>query len=104
MMASHAELRVNPTRLLIERARRGLSQKDLADACGLAHSTINRIEAGRAPVQARTIYRIALVLGVDVELLGEPVSTGAADRSRTPLSAALPELRRPGAAGEARTG
>ena len=77
-MASQRPLQVDPSVLLVERARRGLSQRQLAALCGLGEGTISRIEAGRTSVQARTVYRIAMALGVPVEGLSEAVSTSPA--------------------------
>ena len=74
-MAGRRPLRIDPSVLLIERARRGLSQRELAARCGLGEGTISRIEAGATSVQARTVYRIAMALGVPVEVLKEPAST-----------------------------
>lgn len=52
------------------RERRALSRRDLAEIADVDESTIYRIEAGltRHPAP-RTIRKLAIALGVDVEVL-----------------------------------
>jgi transcriptional regulator with XRE-family HTH domain len=67
-------LRIDPARLLHERASRGLSQSRLAAVAGISAMTVWRIETGRASViRAVTVYRLAVALGIGVGALSEPV-------------------------------
>lgn len=54
--------------LRAERAAQGLTRQALADACGLAESTVKRMESG---VRDATIAQLQLVCGI----FGVPVST-----------------------------
>lgn len=47
------------------RIKRGLTQKQLGDLCGMADSAIRRYESGRGNPTQRTIQRLAAALGVD---------------------------------------
>jgi transcriptional regulator with XRE-family HTH domain len=49
------------------RARRALTQSQLAEAAGLTLSTVNRIERGIAKPHPTTIHKLAVALGVGVE-------------------------------------
>lgn len=57
--------------LAAERARRMLSQHELAELSGVAQATISHIERGR-PASGRTLRRLARSLGVDPAALGAP--------------------------------
>lgn len=54
------------------RFRRGLSQQDLANACGVSRETINRIEADRTNPSLLLAFHIAKQLGTTVENLFLP--------------------------------
>jgi transcriptional regulator with XRE-family HTH domain len=58
------------------RRRASLTQRDLAERCGLPQSTIGRIEAGSIDPRATTLRRLLRACGSDLEaapLLGEGV-------------------------------
>ena len=56
------------------RKKRGLTQKQLGDLCGMADSAIRRYENGRANPKLETIKKIATALDVSIDVLmtGEP--------------------------------
>lgn len=56
------------------RKKRGLTQKQLGDLCGMADSAIRRYENGRANPKLETIKKIATALNVSIDVLmtGEP--------------------------------
>jgi XRE family transcriptional regulator, fatty acid utilization regulator len=61
------------------RIEKGLSQKDLAEACGIpAHQTISMIEKGRREVKAAELQLLASALNYDLEamLAPEPEEAG----------------------------
>lgn len=51
------------------RKQAGLSQRDLAARCGIAQSTIYRIEAGKFAVRLDLLENIANTLGRTVDLV-----------------------------------
>lgn len=51
------------------RKKAGLSQRDLAARCGIAQSTIYRIEAGKFAVRLDLLESIANALGKKVDLV-----------------------------------
>lgn len=51
------------------RKQAGLSQRDLAARCGIAQSTIYRIEAGKFAVRLDLLESIASALGKKVDLV-----------------------------------
>ena len=51
------------------REQAGLSQRDLAARCGIAQSTVYRIEAGKFAVRLDLLESIANVLGKKVDLV-----------------------------------
>ena len=53
------------------RRRRGLSQKDLAEASGVGQDTISGIESGRHEPRPSTLRKLADTLGVEVADLFE---------------------------------
>jgi transcriptional regulator with XRE-family HTH domain len=57
-------------RLAWARKRRGLSQQQLADLCGIAQSTLGSLEAGTR-LTSRKVSSIAEILEVDVAWLAE---------------------------------
>jgi len=55
------------------RRRKGLSQKDLAEASRVGQDTISGIESGRHEARPSTLRKLANALGVEVaDLFGEP--------------------------------
>ena len=58
------------TRIERARASRGLSQQRLGELAGVDRKTISRAEHGICPT-VRTLYHLALVLGVAMEALLE---------------------------------
>jgi transcriptional regulator with XRE-family HTH domain len=53
-------------RLALERERRGLSQRQLAELVGTTQSAIARLEGGHISPSLPTLDRIAAALGVEV--------------------------------------
>ena len=54
------------------RAKRGLSQEDLARAAGITHSALSKIEAGYSQdPRVMTVRKIAIALEVTVDVLLE---------------------------------
>lgn len=54
----------------LQRIRLGLTQKRLADICGISHQTVEAVEAGRqVQVGLQTASKIARVLGVRADEL-----------------------------------
>lgn len=51
------------------RKQAGLSQRDLAARCGIAQSTVYRIEAGKFAVRLDLLESIASALGKKVDLV-----------------------------------
>ncbi|MFB6118243.1 helix-turn-helix transcriptional regulator [Halosegnis sp.] len=51
------------------RARRGLSQGDLANAVGVSRQTINAIERGRSDPSLALAFELAAAFDCDVETL-----------------------------------
>lgn len=66
---------IDRIRLQTRRLEAGLSQAELATACGLSRITINAIENGKSTPRLHTAGRIAEALGLPVaELIGtDPV-------------------------------
>jgi transcriptional regulator with XRE-family HTH domain len=60
---------VNVERLKALRRLRAMSQQELADAAHVGRNTISRIERGETGAQGRTLRRLAVALGVEVEEL-----------------------------------
>lgn len=59
MSAETGIARAGGWNLLVERLNRGLTQTEVARACGIAIGTLNRIESGRRPGNAAIAKRIA---------------------------------------------
>lgn len=56
--------------LLRLRQQRGMSQIDLSEAAGMTHARVSGVERGRANPTIKTLFRLALALGVEpAELL-----------------------------------
>ena len=53
-------------RLARQRARKGLSQEDLADQIGLSRASITQAESGQQRLPLQALYLIAAVLGVAI--------------------------------------
>ena len=53
-----------------ERKKKGLSQQALAEAIGVAKSTIGRIESGMTSPNTATLYKISAVLNVPFIISG----------------------------------
>ena len=49
------------------RKERGLTQKALADKCGIAQITVRQYEAGKRQPKLESIYKISSALGVRIE-------------------------------------
>ena len=47
------------------REKKGITQKELADLCDFEKPSMNRLEAGRTNVTAKTLLKIAKALHVD---------------------------------------
>lgn len=55
----------NPEALIDERARCGLTQKELADKAGVSVNIISRYERGAVSPRPRTAFKLAEVLGLE---------------------------------------
>lgn len=77
----------------IWRRRRGLSQKALADRCGVSQAYVSMVEHGRRPVDKRsTIIALADALRVSVvQLTGQPYPP--VDPAHERATAAVPDIR-----------
>ena len=66
----------------VHRSRRGWSQTELAERCGMARSNLARLESGRHEPLLSSVKRVASALGVRLsDLIPEPaVRTTAEDR------------------------
>lgn len=56
-------------RIRIARIDRGLTQKQVADACGMADSAIRKYESGKITPKLETLRRIAKALDADIVYL-----------------------------------
>lgn len=56
-------------RLIDERKKKGMTQKDLASAAALAQSAIARLESKKATPQLDTLLKVAHALGCDLEVV-----------------------------------
>lgn len=72
--AARARFKIG-SRVLQERLAAGLTQRQLADASGIAQADISRIERGQSNPTTETLQALARPLGVTLELvpLVEPV-------------------------------
>ncbi|MBP5718075.1 MAG: helix-turn-helix transcriptional regulator [Abditibacteriota bacterium] len=55
--------------LVAERRCRGMTQKELASACGLTQSVIARLESKKATPQLDTLLKVASALGCDIAVV-----------------------------------
>lgn len=73
-------------RLRLERKRRGVSQRQLAERVGLSPSLISQIETGRSKPSVSTLYAIVTELGISLDRLfsasGEAGAAGGGPGSR----------------------
>ena len=68
----------------IKRAELGLTQKEVADACGMDGSAISRLEDGTRNPSMKTLHRLAKLFKVSVpQLLSTQVS------SQTPTQSSI---------------
>ena len=69
------------TTMKLQRARRDLTQAQLADLSGITRKSINAIESGRMVPSTILALKLARTLGVAVEELFsiEPAGSGSAD-------------------------
>ena len=56
-------------RLIEERRKRGMTQKELADAVKLSQAVIGRLESKRHVPQLDTLLKVAEALGCELELV-----------------------------------
>ena len=56
-------------RLIEERRKRGMTQKELADAVKLSQAVIGRLESKRHVPQLDTLLKVAGALGCELELV-----------------------------------
>ncbi len=82
-------------RLRYMRARAGYTQVELADESGVAQGTISDIELGRRKLLARTLRKLAAVLGVDVADFydDDPTPPKGRGRKRRPSKPAKRDTR-----------
>jgi transcriptional regulator with XRE-family HTH domain len=84
-LARHA-LQVIGEELRNARLLAGLTQQQVGDAVGTSHTTVSRIELGRAPnVSYQTLVLIATVLGLDLPLRVFPSGEPLRDASQAAL-------------------
>ena len=70
------------SRIKLFRLKRGLTQKQLGDLCGMADSAIRRYESNRGNPTEKTLQRIATALDVSVlELMGFDLVQISAERT-----------------------
>lgn len=62
------------------RIKKGMTQKQVADACGMADSAIRKYESGAVTPKYETLQRIAAALGVSVGQLIPPAADQEPDR------------------------
>ncbi len=62
-------------RIAHERARRGVSQRELAELTGTTQSAVARLEAGRRAPRLDTLLRVAHALDCELELDLRPRTT-----------------------------
>jgi len=73
------------------RARRhvvGMSQSELGRQLGVTHQQINKYENGDSQIRARTLYRVAHILGVDPNHFFEDLESTAPREARPETAAA----------------
>src|SRR4051794_18153690 len=80
----------NPVRLAIARERRGLSGKELADACEVTAQTVYNWEAGIMVPRPEALKRVALLLRFPESFFSRPdwdrlVEGAASFRARTKI-------------------
>ncbi len=89
--------------VLLIRVSRGLTQRELATAAGMAPSSISGYEKGRTKVKRKTADRIAVAAGVDLQVLESlfpvlrPLCRIRRDPPSTrmhPMAAAIEEIAR----------
>ena len=68
---------LNLENLRVARARKNISQTDLARKVGITQSHYNRIEHGKRDGSIKTLRAICKVLGVGIEKLLEEPPAGA---------------------------
>ena len=52
----------------IERKRKGWTQEELADACGLSRVQISNIERGKSEPKIDAVYRICKALNIGIKI------------------------------------
>ena len=50
------------------RKRIGMTQQDVADIAGLQRQTVSRVEAGNDAVAVATVARVAVAVGLDLQV------------------------------------
>lgn len=60
------EILIDRYKLKIELMKRGVTQNQLSEMCGLSRTTISNIFCGRS-CNAKTGYKIAQALGMEIE-------------------------------------
>lgn len=71
--AENAELSKIVSAMVEQRHHLGISQRDLAEMCGVPHSTVARIEAGRIVPNMGTLLKICERLYLTIKI--EPIQT-----------------------------
>lgn len=59
------KLQVDGEKLRSLRIERALTLRDLGEASGVSHNTINKLELGRRPAHASTVRKLAETLDVE---------------------------------------
>ncbi len=55
--------------VLVLRAHRGMTLRQVGDACGVTDSHVSQVEKGKRSMSAEVLKKMAVALKVDVELL-----------------------------------
>jgi transcriptional regulator with XRE-family HTH domain len=84
-------------RVKAERERLGMSLAALAEASGVALSTVDSLEHRRAGCSARELWKISLALDISISELCEPGRDKAPIRTSNRLVWSARRLARPGA-------
>lgn len=88
---------INPVVVRLLRTARGLSQADLAAACGISGGTLSNLERGHSQPTAGVLADLAAALGTSVEALtGDAVTIAVTttDTTNDEGSAGTPSLVR----------
>ena len=92
-MYSNAQIAALGARIRARRQRLGLSQSRLAAMTELSRASVNALESGSTDLGVAKVFRIAQVLGMNLQL--EPKATGPGGWLETAAAAASVSYRKP---------